>query len=363
MVPPSPPVRTGVFISHSHQDEEVAAALRELLQIILGLSRSQITCSSDAAYGMAMGSELDDQIRGRLETAKAVFLVATAQSSHSQWVQYECAYADQASARGEMHFYVLTPIPADIDRVPAPYRDRIAVTLSRAREVREFTNQLRETLAAGTQPTEPSNAFDALLHLHNLCSTLEREELETKNRLDRETLDREQRELRMGRERLIVQRLWSQVAAGVLLLGLLVSAYEHVQQQKAYRAELAQKDAIHGDELARKDDDFGKWTEQIETKRDAELRRLPLTGVFQDAVTNQVVPCRRVTAHVLEPNGHPKSVAKDCIQGRFTFRDAELGVDPRERFTLVADIRGRTHEIPVDRVTTPLALVIRSVQP
>ena len=153
MLPDTAAARTGVFISHAHEDEELAESLRELLEQVLGIDRSQITCTSDPSYGLVPGNELDDQIRQRLNNAKALFLLATPHSRGKDWVAYECAYADQAQVKGDMRLYVLTPSASQLESVPAPYRGRIAVTLSKAADLNEFASQLRKTFGVTAAET------------------------------------------------------------------------------------------------------------------------------------------------------------------------------------------------------------------
>jgi TIR domain len=340
-------VRSGIFISHAHEDEDLARCLRELLQSIFG-PRFPITCTSDDAYGLQRGAELDDQIRNRLDGANALFLLATAASRQRDWVQFECAYADQARARGEMHFYVLTPTSADIGSVPAPYRERIAVTLSHATDVLAFTKQLRAELGVAADPVDETHTFDALLALHARAAKLERAALE-------EDVHR----LAGERDRLSRHHKWSQASALVLLAALLVSAVVQWRQMTNLRsehsAELARLNQSHQRELEGK-------TLEMEKARDTELRSLPFSGFLQDA-HNRMVPCVRVTARVFDADGKPRDVVKDCKAGRFTYGVRELGVDPRERFTLAVDVPRNfpdVPDLPVDRSTAYVALLITS---
>jgi hypothetical protein len=156
---PGTPARTGIFISHAHEDEDLAEALREHLEVVLGVDRASITSTSDPNYGLARGGELDDQIRQRLNTAKALFLIATRHSQGKDWVQFECGYADQAHAKGELQLYVLTPSASQLDSVPAPYRDRVAVTLSHAGDLHAFDAQLRKTLGVTAETAAAPRYF------------------------------------------------------------------------------------------------------------------------------------------------------------------------------------------------------------
>jgi len=341
MSPDTTPARTGVFISHAHEDEELAEALREHLENVLGLERSSITCTSDPNYGLARGSELNDQIRQRLNSAKALFLLATRHSQGKEWVQYECGYADQAHAKGEMQFYVLTPSASQLESVPAPYRSRVAVTLSKAGDLHEFDSQLRKTFGVIAEATPAPRFLDTLFKLHACGDDAERGELAEKSR----ALEEKHRIIQTQGDRLRRHRLVGGVAAAALAVALGVTYF-------AQRSEMAVLREAHEAEIERR-------IFEMETKRDDELRSLPFSGFFQDA-NNRVVPCVRVTAILAGPEGN-RRVAKECKAGRFTFDSRELGIDPRERFTLAVDAANESRDLAIDRSTLPVAMLISGV--
>lgn len=346
MLPATASARTGVFISHAHEDEELAEALREHLETVLGIDRAAITCTSDPAYGLARGGEVDDQIRQRLNSAKALFLIATRASKGKEWVQFECGYADQAHAKGEMQFYVLTPSASQLDAVPAPYRERLAVTLSKAGDLHEFAAQLRKTFGVAGDAAATPRFFETLLKLHARGDEAERRELAETSRIVESQGDRLRR-----------HRLWGMVAAGALAVGLIgtlltwrgqMATLRHAQAEEIQTLRQA-----HVVELDRR-------TLEMETTRDDELRSLPFTGFFQDS-SNRVIPCVRVTATVSKPDGTRATVPKDCRAGRFTFGSGELGIDPRERFTMTVDVTNDSRDLAIDRSTLPVALLISGV--
>jgi hypothetical protein len=361
MLPASLPTRSGIFISHAHEDGELAQAVNELLKSALGVGVSEITCTSDDEFGLQRGEALDDQIRSRLDSAQALFLLATPAARHKDWVQYECAYADQASTRGDMHFYVLTPIPSHANSVPAPYRERIAVTMSRGTDLHTFVQQLRRTFAHSPGPGD-KDYVSTLLRVHARCVGMELDELQQQNRQldnDRRVLDENcvRLEKQIGRFR--IQRWWSQAAAILIVVALIAIS---LLQRRDHDATIETLQAAHKEELDRRDAEANERTLEIERQRDAEFRSFPLSGLFQDG-QDRLIPCVRVTAHVVEANGQERSVEKDCRQGRFTFGGSELGVDPRERFKLTVAVRDDTHEVLVDRPTALVALPIRGINP
>jgi hypothetical protein len=350
MSPDTAPGRTGVFISHAHEDQELADALREHLETVLGLDRASITCTSDPNYGLARGSELDDQIRSRLNSAKALFLIATQHSKGKEWVQYECAYADQANARGEMQFYVLTPSASQLTSVPAPYQQRVAVTLSRAGDLHEFTRQLRKTLLT-TADEMPPICFSTLLKLHARGDDAERRELAEIS----QELDAKGRQLATQRDRFRHQRLWSWVVTAGLAAAFIVN----ILAQGREKATLIAAHRVEVDRLTTTKSDAEL---EAEERRDQELRSLPFSGFVQDGSDN-FVRCRRVTATVPPRvrGEKPRVVSADCRDGRFTFDPQELGIDPRQIITLTVDVQNTSRDITIARSALPVALSLSGV--
>ena len=78
--------------------------------------------------------------------------------------------------RATCSLYVLTPSASQLDSVPAPYRSRLAVTLSKAGDLHEFDSQLRKTFGVTATETPP-RFFEALLKLHAWGDEAERHEL------------------------------------------------------------------------------------------------------------------------------------------------------------------------------------------
>lgn len=353
MLPGTASARTGVFISHAHEDEELAEALREHLETVLAIDRASITCTSDPSYGLARGGEVDDQIRQRLNTAKALFLIATRASKGKEWVQFECGYADQAHAKGELQFYVLTPSASQLDAVPAPYRERIAVTLSKAGDLHEFAAQLRKTFGVTGDAAGTPRFFETLLKLHARGDEAERRELADKS----QALEEEHRVIQSQGDRLRRHRLWGMIAAAALAVVLVATLL-------ARRAEMATLLSAHAEEIQTLRQahvvELDRRTLEMETTRDDELRSLPFSGFFQDS-SNRVIPCVRVTATVSKPDGTRATVPKDCRAGRFTFGSGELGIDPRERFTMTVDVTNDSRDLAIDRSTLPVALLISGV--
>jgi len=171
----SPATRTGVFISHAHEDRQLAECLRKLLEQALGPDPAPITCTSDhdRKHGLAPGGELDQQIRARLDATRVFILLATHASSQSQWVHFECGHADAASRRNEVQFYVVVPSDALGAHVPEPYSGKVRVDLSDGMAVHQFVADVRPLLNSGHMPVG-DHYIGALLELEHCSGVLER---------------------------------------------------------------------------------------------------------------------------------------------------------------------------------------------
>ncbi len=78
-----------VFISHSSQDEALAAALIDLLESAIGLVASQIRCSSVDGYRLPVGVNSEERLREEVNAAKVVIGLVTPNSLGSDFVMFE----------------------------------------------------------------------------------------------------------------------------------------------------------------------------------------------------------------------------------------------------------------------------------
>jgi hypothetical protein len=59
--------RTGLFISHVHEDQELAEPILGLLETAPAAAAAGITCTSDVDYGLKRADELASRLRERLK--------------------------------------------------------------------------------------------------------------------------------------------------------------------------------------------------------------------------------------------------------------------------------------------------------
>jgi hypothetical protein len=341
--------RNGLFISHAHEDRDLAGCLRQLIEDALRPANPEITCTSDADYGLERGADLKEQIEQRLESARALFLLATPVSRHKDWVQFECAYA---SSIPDLDLYILVPTTAREDSVPAPFSNEVTVTLCSGADVYAFMKQLRQNfgIAEGGDPAY----VPALLDLVDRCTAIERNTIDASHRAAIE-----QEKARAARDRKTFVTLAVLTGALGLLSGLVVD-YLRVSE---YRADYAARlEALRIEHTTNLDGVRREMSDQIlkaEQARDAELKSLPFSGVFQDGLS-RTVRCTEVEANVPDAaKGQERKIQRRCDDsGRFAFSGLELQADPRERILLKVIVGSSRYELPVTRADAQLSIAL-----
>jgi hypothetical protein len=348
--------RRGVFISHAHEDHELAESVRRLLEAALGLDAADITCTSDPDYGLKRGDDLRDAIRHRLDSAKALFLLATPAARDKDWVNFECGHADAARASGEMAFYILAPTSSLDACVPAPYRRDVAVTLSDGSDVHAFVGQLRKTLPAGN-PAVTTDYIAALLNLERRCARLEHEQANSERAKELESM-------RSNLNRLTALSNWKLAAACLigLVLAALGSWWTSSRFTSYYDTLMEKNRTIYQAEIEKSKDEHSKDLVEATTRFDQQLKDLPFSGVVQDGQFKPL-PCTAVEALVPDgKNREPRRVPQTCNRGgTFTFSGQELQADPRDPITLVVRVGRASHRLPIHRSEERLAIPILGV--
>lgn len=348
--------RTGVFISHAHEDRQLAECLRKLLERTLGPDPAPITCTSDhdRKHGLAPGGELDQQIRARLDATRVFILLATHAASQSTWVHFECGHADAASRRDEVQFYVVVPSDALGAHVPEPYQGKVRVELSDGVAVHQFAADMRPLLKSGPVPVD-DHYIGALLELEHCSSLLEKSRIAT----DRQHLltmvagletSRTQHEGALKQERRKVLAVAALVMAAFAAGATLYTAYTLDETRRLLDDEMKTR--------------LSQQAAASDRARIQELKTLfPLSGYFVGD-GSQKLPCSTVTAFVSDGNGGAeRPVERDCDDGGdFTFSGNDLQADPLQPITLAARIRDKIHRQPFDRKTAPVAIHMRNVQ-
>ena len=351
--------RTGVFISHAHEDSDLAESLSRLLKDALELDADDITCTSDADYGLRRGAVLSDEIKRRLDSAKALFLLATTASRGRDWVQYELAVADEAGP-DELALYLLTPLSAQEDVVPQPYRDRVLVKLSCAEDLHRFIMQVRQSF--GLPARDPAAYMESLL---DLIDRARHAEHAFHNGLHEEQVARERvahQEQVNGFDR---TKKFASALSGVCLVLLLalggVSWWAATGDARLNR-NVQELSAQHAKALAEKDQEKSAALLDAQLASDREFKQFSLSGQLQDSRA-RTVPCSLVEAFVLDvtSGGERRVPPKQCdAAGIFTFSAPELQNDARIPVKLRVHVRGdRSYEKVVRLADARLAISLR----
>ena len=342
--------RTGVFISHAHEDRDLAQSLASLLKDGLELKPAEITCTSDADYGLERGADLREQITGRLNSARALFLLATPASHTRDWVQYQCAIADAAREDG-LEFFIVTPLTSHGDLVPDPYVGRVAVTLSRAGDVHAFVKQLRKTFGLGE--AVPAGAVEPLVDLVDRCTPIEQAYRRT-------TLEKQLTQADRRRKTAFVVA----VACGLIAAAGVGAIVWALVRERAHAVEIADLNTQHVKALEAKDEQWSAEVLQAQSAADEAFKQFSFSGLFQDN-RFKPVPCSEVEVFVPDdsPAGERK-VMKACDgRGTFIFSGPELQVDARVPIRLRAHLgRSKPFEFLVSRTTATLPFLFREVQ-
>jgi hypothetical protein len=299
-------VRKGVFISHAHEDRDLAASLAKLLEAALDLEPADITCTSDADYGLKPGGELRGQIGERLNSARALFLLATPNSRGREWVQYECGAIADPVRDHELQFYIVTPIRARDEVVPAPYTGHVIVTLCDAEDVFAFVKEVRPQFGLSGRPF--ASFVAPMMDLIDRSARVELAHLR----------DAHEKEMaRFGRHRRMAIAL--AVGSAVLVAAVGVTASwalgirsESAKQRKASEQQLSAQ--LRDAQLA----------------SDEAFKQFSFSGLVHDS-RDRRLRCSEVEAFVRDlVQGGERKVPKSCDgSGTFAFSAPELQNDAR----------------------------------
>lgn len=140
---PSPPrgaqvTAPRVFISHSSQDEKVAAALVELLGAALSLESADIRCTSVPGYKLPTGAHTSTQLREEINGAEVVMGIVTTYSIQSSYVLFELG---ASWGLGKPTFPLLAR-GAEFSIIPGPMRERHASMLNVRAEIQQVIDDL-----------------------------------------------------------------------------------------------------------------------------------------------------------------------------------------------------------------------------
>jgi hypothetical protein len=152
-----------LFISHAHEDKQLARALKELIEVVFppGAAQSvRVDFSSDDAVegGVTTGVAWLDWIRTVVQQADACVVLLTADSISAPWVTWEAGAVSGVAIGSVSHSTVaqtraaIVPVlfGIGIDAIPAPLQHQQAVNGEKPEEVRKLLFSLHK-LSKSTQ--------------------------------------------------------------------------------------------------------------------------------------------------------------------------------------------------------------------
>jgi Dolichyl-phosphate-mannose--protein O-mannosyl transferase len=143
-----------VFISHSSRDEDLAAALVELLRCALKLKKSQIRCSSVNGYKFPFGAAIDERIKEEVNHSRVFIALVTPSSMKSAYVLFEMGarwgraqFLGPLIARGAKKKFLSTPVAG-----------LHALLATDAEQLQQFVDDLALQLGVTANRSNPAKA-------------------------------------------------------------------------------------------------------------------------------------------------------------------------------------------------------------
>lgn len=163
-----------VFISHSHEDHTLSAAVAALLRDTLGLGDGEILNTSQASTGLRAGSVVAEELGQAMASAQVCLILVTAASGERPWVEFE---AGGAFFGGKQLYTLLHPSaksPHTLSGRPVAIErdDEIAQLIDAVREDLEITAiaSTAKTIQAVSRFTGEVKAYNpeyTILHCEN----------------------------------------------------------------------------------------------------------------------------------------------------------------------------------------------------
>ena len=152
--------RVNLFVSHAHQDSDIAKRLVKAVDLAMHVPDGAIRCTSVEGYKLDLGSMPADILRRELVSADAVVAILTPHSLASQWVLFELGAAWLQVKRA-------IPLLAGNIRkedLPGPLSSAAPRSLGSLTALVQFLDQVERRLGWQRRATHPA-AIDELAQL------------------------------------------------------------------------------------------------------------------------------------------------------------------------------------------------------
>ena len=154
--------RVEVFVSHAHEDKQLAAQLVTAIELALQVPPDAIRCTSVPRYDFTPGTDFIESLRNELSEATCIIGLLTPRSLKSQWCLFELG-----AAWGLARKSLFLSLGADALRdPPAGFRSIQASRLDDAAQLRRFLDALTGITAwPGKDRAAAESQLDSLARL------------------------------------------------------------------------------------------------------------------------------------------------------------------------------------------------------
>jgi len=153
------------FISHSHEDEHLAAALVSFLKSGVGVENREIRCTSHITTGLASGASVSEELRKDIKRCEYFLPLVTARSLASEFVGFEIGAAWALNK----NIIPLVYMPSREIRIPSLLKELLHRDLSRLDHLVQLAQDLTSKIFVKVDQTSAPEILNAantfLLHV------------------------------------------------------------------------------------------------------------------------------------------------------------------------------------------------------
>lgn len=153
--------RPSLFISHRHEDEEIARALVDCIKSYFKIEKRDIRCTSVRPYRLPVGENTAERLRDEIACAEAVLGILTPSTQASSYVLFELG-----SAWGQgVWTCPLLARGADQTHIPDPIRDLSPLSLEDSGDCLQLLDDMRGFTSLERGHAEGSEVHDKITNL------------------------------------------------------------------------------------------------------------------------------------------------------------------------------------------------------
>jgi hypothetical protein len=152
-----------VFISHSHQDRELAKALVNFLRMAVRLESKEIRCTSYLPAGLDPGAKINEALRRDIEDCEFFFPLITTSSLKSEFVFFEIG----AAWGLEQKIWPIIEVKGRTPKLPSLLTGLVHTNISDLEELARLTRKMNEAIwikRDQVSDEEQRAAAEAFLH-------------------------------------------------------------------------------------------------------------------------------------------------------------------------------------------------------